>query len=116
MDVSFPLSEYFNFVHSWAIPNSGTEMDKNPFNSMMPTMAKATYTFSTQLVRDIKSMTEHPGMVMLGKFDNDGKVDAIMVKKITNNIFARMTGSFQNSNVDQGVLGVDIDIEGKLNP
>ena len=70
-DFTLPLSEYFNFSHSWAIPNSGTEGDKNPFNSMMPgTMSKPTYTFTTQLVRDVKSPTEHPGMIMLGKVDS----------------------------------------------
>ena len=69
-DVSLPLSEYFNFSHSWAIPNSGTEQDRNPFNSMMPAMSKPTYTFTTQLVRDVKSPTEHPGVVMLGKVDS----------------------------------------------
>lgn len=57
-DFSLPLSEYFNFSHSWVIPNSGSEGDKNPFNSMMPGgMNKPTYTFTTQLVRDVKSPT-----------------------------------------------------------
>ncbi len=75
-------------------------------------MSKPTYTFTTQLVRDVKSPTEHPGMIMLGKFDSDGKVEAIMMKNINKNINLRLTGSFQSSNVEQGVLGADIDIEG----
>ena len=76
-------------------------------------MSKPTYTFTTQLVRDVKSPTEHPGMVMLGKVDSEGKLDAIMLKNINKNINARFTGSFQTSNVEQGVMGLDLDIEGK---
>ena len=62
-------------------------------------MSKPTYTFTTQLVRDVKGPTEHPGVVMLGKADSDGKVDAILLKNVSKNINARFTGSFQTSNV-----------------
>ena len=47
---------------------------------------------------------------MLGKVDSEGKVDAIFLKKVNKNINARFTGSFQSSNVEQGVLGLDLDI------
>lgn len=50
---------------------------------------------------------------MMGKTDNEGKVDAIFIRKLHENISMRVTGSFQTSNVDQGMMTVDFDIEGK---
>ncbi len=70
-DFGMPLSETFSFVHSWTIPNSGSL--PKAFNPMaMPTSNKPTYQFTTQLVRDIQ-MNE-PRTVMMGNFDNEGKV------------------------------------------
>lgn len=74
---------------------------------MMPTQSKPTYTFNTQLVRDIKG--QDPGVVMVGKVDNDGRVDGVFVKKLTNNLSMKVTGNFQSSNVEQGVVSVDLD-------
>lgn len=78
---------------------------------MMPQMVKPTYSFTTQLVRDIRG--QEPYTVMMGKTDNEGKVDAIFIRKLHENVSMRVTGSFQTSNVDQGMLTVDFDIEGK---
>ena len=36
---------------------------------------------------------------MMGKADGDGKVDSILIRKLHDNIVARLTGSFQSSNV-----------------
>ena len=49
----------------------------------------------------------------MGKADGDGKVDAILIRKLTNNINARLTGSFQSSNVEQGMLSLDVEVEGR---
>ena len=46
----------------------------------------------------------------MGKADSDGKVDAILMRKLHENIMLRMTGSFQNSNVEQGLLSADLEI------
>ena len=78
---------------------------------MMPMQSKPTYTFTTQLVRDVRG--QEPGMIMQGKVDNEGKVDGILVKKLTNNLSMKVTGSFPSSNVDQGFFGLDFDFEDK---
>ena len=78
---------------------------------MMPMQSKPTYTFTTQLVRDIKG--QEPGMIMQGKVDNEGKVDGILVKKLAKNLSMKVTGSFPSSNVDQGFFGLDFDFEDK---
>jgi hypothetical protein len=51
-DINFPLSQFFTTSHSWNIPNSG-QAQTAP-NPMMPATNNPTYTFTTQLVRDIK--------------------------------------------------------------
>ena len=82
-------------------------------NPMMmgPTQMKPSYVFTTQLVRDIKG--QEPGTIMVGKVDNDGKVDGIFIKKLAKNISLRATGNFPSSNVEQGVISFDLDIEEK---
>ncbi len=42
---------------------------------------KPTYTFTTQLVQDIRG--QQPYTILMGKADNEGKVDAIIVRKLT---------------------------------
>lgn len=97
-EFSLPLSEYFTFSHAWTLPNAGTVEEANPMNPMMPPVAqKPSYTFTTQLVQDIRG--QEPHTIMMGKADGEGKVDAILIRKLHENINARITGSFQSSNV-----------------
>lgn len=44
----------------------------------------------------------------MGKADNEGKVDAIFVRKLHPMLQLKVTGSFQSSNVDQGVMGAEL--------
>ena len=70
---------------------------------MMPAQQqKPIYSFTTQLVQDIRG--QEPYTVMMGKADNEGKVYAILVRKLHPNISFKLTGSFQSSNVEQGVV------------
>ena len=50
---------------------------------------------------------------MVGKVDNEGRVDGVFIKKITNNLSMKITGNFQSFNVDQGVLSVNLDFKEK---
>ncbi len=70
---------------------------------MMQGQQKPTYTFTTQLVQDLRG--QEPYRIMMGKVDNEGKVDAIFVQKLNSVFSFKGTGSFQSSNVEQGVLG-----------
>lgn len=45
---------------------------------------------------------------MLGKADNEGKVDAIFVKKLTKNLSLKLHASFLNSNVEQGAVSTEL--------
>jgi|688.fasta_scaffold1501963_1 hypothetical protein len=78
-DLNFPLSQNFSFSHSWSIPNSG--MQATSAHPMMPPQPNnPVYTFTTQLVRDIKG--REPTTIMVGKVDSEGKVDSIFIKKL----------------------------------
>ena len=72
-DINLPLSEYFSFSHSWTFPNSGQPAEQqNPANPMMGAgLQQPTYTFTTQLLQDIRG--QEPYTIMLGKMDNEGK-------------------------------------------
>jgi len=78
---------------------------------MMPVQQKPTYTFTTQLVQDIRG--QEPQTIMMGKADNEGKVDAIFVRKLHPMLQLKVTGSFQSSNVDQGVMGAELELQQK---
>ena len=78
-DINFPLSQYFNTSHSWNIPNGG-QTTPSPHPMMPAQPNNPLYTFTTQLVRDIKG--REPSTVMVGKIDTEGKVDSIFVKKL----------------------------------
>lgn len=73
---------------------------------MPPTTQKASYTFTTQLVRDIRG--QEPYTIMMGKAEGDGKVDGIFMKRFNKNLMLKLTGSFQNSNLEQGVISADL--------
>lgn len=70
---------------------------------------KPTYTFTTQLVQDIRG--QEPYTVMVGKADNEGKVDAIFIRKLLDNLTLKVAGSFQSSNVEQGDLSAEFELE-----
>jgi hypothetical protein len=53
-DINFPLSQNFTTSHSWSIPNSG-QTNPSPHPMMPPQPSNPLYTFTTQLVRDIKN-------------------------------------------------------------
>ncbi len=78
-DLNFPLSQNFSFSHSWSIPNSGMQAT-SPHPMMPPQPNNPVYTFTTQLVRDIKG--REPTTIMVGKVDSEGKVDSIFIKKL----------------------------------
>lgn len=46
----------------------------------------------------------------MGKMDNDGKLDAFFIKKLAKDISLKISSSFLNSNVEQGMLGADLEI------
>ena len=95
-DINFPLSQHFSTSHSWNIPNSGIT-EPSPHPMMPPQPATPVYTFSTQLVRDIKG--REPMTIMVGKVDTDGKVDSIFVRKLNEYLSLRLTGQFLSTNI-----------------
>jgi len=50
---------------------------------------------------------------MVGKVDTEGKVDSIFVKKLNDFLTLRLTGQFMSRNLDQGMVMMDLDYEGK---
>ncbi len=65
-DINFPLSQHFSTTHSWNIPNSG-QVEPSGHPMMPPQPMNPLYTFTGQLVRDIKG--REPTTIMMGKID-----------------------------------------------
>lgn len=110
-DIAIPVSEYFQLFQSWEIPNSGI---KEEGNNMMQAMmgrgsSKPTYTFTAQLAKDVTSPFEAPGMLMMGKVDGEGRVDSILLKKLSNNLNLKLSANFMSSKTDDGALAADLE-------
>jgi len=61
------------------------------------TPSKPTYTLTAQVVQDITSPQEAPGIIMMGKTDNEGRKDAIFLKKLNKNWNLKLSGNFHSS-------------------
>lgn len=113
-DVSFPLSEFFQIYQSWEIPNSGIkEEGGNMMQQMMmgKGQAKPTYSFMTQVARDVTSPAEPPGLMLMGKVDSEGRVDSIFLKRLAAGWNMKLSGNFMNSKTEDGALGADFEYE-----
>jgi hypothetical protein len=75
------------------------------------TPSKPTYTLTAQVVQDITSPQEAPGIIMMGKTDNEGRKDAIFLKKLNKNWNLKLSGNFHSSKFEDGALGVDLEYE-----
>lgn len=108
-DLSFPLSEYFHIFQSWEIPNSGIKEEGQNMMQMMMGRgpAKPNYTFMTQVVRDVTSPIEPPGLLLVGKMDSEGKVDSILMRKLSNHWNMKLSANFMSSKTDDGALAAD---------
>jgi hypothetical protein len=96
---------------SWEIPNSGI---KEEGNSMMQAMmgkgsSKPTYSFMAQLAQDISNPYEAPGLLMMGKADGEGRVDAVLLKKLTSSLMLKLSANFMSSKTEDGALAGDLE-------
>ena len=109
-DIGVPLSEYFQISQTWDIPNSGV---KEEGHNMMQAMmgkgpSKPNYSFMAQLAPDITSPIQAPGLLMMGKFDGEGRVDGILLKKLTKNLMLKLSANFMSSKTEDGALAGDL--------
>jgi len=73
--------------------------------------AKPTYTFMTQVAKDITNPAEAPGLLLMGKGDSEGRIDAILLKKLSKNLNLKLSANYMNSKTDDAGLGADLEYE-----
>lgn len=44
----------------------------------------------------------------MGKIDNEGKLDAIIFRKLMRNISLKLSGSFHSTNIEEGVTSAEV--------
>ena len=71
--------------------------------------SKPTYTFMTQVAQDITNPTEAPGLLLMGKTDSEGRVDAVLLKKLSKNLNLKCSANYMNSKTDDAGLGADLE-------
>ena len=73
--------------------------------------SKPNYTFMTQVVRDVTSPMEAPGLILMGKMDGEGRVDSILVKRLNARWNLKLSANFMSSKTEDGALGADFEYE-----
>ena len=106
-DISGALSNNFHVQHTWNIPNPGGQPQKK--------MLDGFYILSTQyLAGELKTMMDQPRFIMTGRIDNNGKLEAAIIKKLSDRVTLRMNAMYPNSDINYSQLNLDVDIEGKI--
>ena len=73
--------------------------------------SKPTYTFMTQVAKDITSPMEPPGLMLMGKMDNEGRVDSVLLKRLSSSWNMKLSANFMSSKTEDGVLCADFEYE-----
>ena len=48
---------------------------------------------------------------MMGRYDSEGKIHAILIRKLSKKVNLKLEGAFQSSNVEQGSLNAELNVE-----
>ena len=58
-------------------------------------------------------MMDQPKYILTARLDNNGKLEAAIIKKISDRVTLRLNAMYPNSDINYSQLNLDIDIEGK---
>lgn len=106
-DISGALSNNFHVSHTWNIPNPGAQPQKK--------MMDGFYILSTQYLHgELRTIMDQPKFIMTGRIDNNGKLEAVFIKKLNDRITCRLNAMYPNSDINYSQLNLDVDIEGIL--
>lgn len=72
------------------------------------------YILSAQyLAGSLKTMMDQPKYILTARLDNNGKLEAAIIKKVSDRITLRLNAMYPNSDINYSQLNLDVDIEGK---
>jgi hypothetical protein len=57
-------------------------------------------------------MMDQPKFILTGRLDNNGKLEAAIIKKISDRVSLRMNAMYPNSDINYSQINMDLDIEG----
>lgn len=58
-------------------------------------------------------MMDQPKFILTGRLDNNGKLEAAIIKKINERITVRLNAMYPNSDINYSQVNLDVDIDGK---
>lgn len=104
-DISGALSNNFHLQHTWNIPNPGGQPQKKILDGY--------YILSTQYLHgELRTIMDQPKYIMTGRLDNNGKLEAAIIKKINDRVTLRLNAMYPNSDINYSQVNLDVDIEG----
>lgn len=69
--------------------------------------SKPTYSFMTQVAQDVSSPAEPPGLLMMGKMDSEGRVDSVLLKRLSAGWNLKLSANFMSNKTEDGAMGAD---------
>lgn len=73
--------------------------------------SKPNYTFMANVAKDVTSPMEAPGLMLMGKVDGEGRVDSVLLKKLSSRWNMKLSANFMSSKTEDGALGADFEYE-----
>ena len=76
--------------------------------------AESNYMLSAQyLGGTLKTMFDQPKIIITGRMDSNGKLDAAIIKKYNDRVTFRLSAMYPNTDVAFSQMHLDVDIDGK---
>jgi mitochondrial import receptor subunit TOM40 len=104
-------TQNFHMTHSWNLisgPAPQGPMGKGQIG---------TYNLSCQYISGnidpFSPVPPKPSMILTGRVDSGGKLDAVLIKPIDDKIQLRVSAMFPNTDMNYAMLHADLDVEGK---
>lgn len=105
--MSFSNNTHMN--HSFTFPLQ----TQNKQKKMMGQTGDATYSFDLQyLGGEIKTQFDQPSVIMMGKSENTGRLEAVLIKKVSDALSLKFQAFYPNSMVEHAYLTYEADYHG----
>jgi mitochondrial import receptor subunit TOM40 len=104
------LSNNLHLTGTINMPNPTLPKKASPFG-MPPSDSKGDFQLGIQYLHGPVSQVQQPKLIMTGRVDTSGKVESVIMKKLTDGVNLRFNAGFLNSDVNYAQAGFDLNFD-----
>ena len=94
------------------MPNPSIPKQGSPFG-MPQSDNKGDFQLGIQYLHGPVSQMSAPKLIMTGRTDSNGKVEAVIMKKLGKDLNLRFNAGYLNSDINYSQVSLDLNIDGK---